>query len=772
VSEGRDSLNQTDRPTIGGTIGQARTALAGDGRSGFTLIIQIHRRAAFDELADHLLSQMIPTGDGEIVIIGGRRRSMDHRPLDGLDVRFLDTSDATPARAWNLAASVAKHELLLFLADDFFPGPKWLESHLRLHASRPELIVVGLGPLFLDPNSSPGSFARWLEEKGRLDAPDPDRFGVFHCANTSLKRSFLRAAGGFDEAFPYKVACDSELGLRMRSLGLQAISLNDATAFRARQIRVSHRWRRMREAGESAVVFRLRHPTATAPSTQPEGGWSKGYGRAFAASLRWLVWRRRADRELAWRNFLGAAFASGFERGRARFAANGEPLPALPPPSTQELASLKVFTGGREDCRWVAADQPAGDGLKPVNVFDGYGIEAEENGVRYLSFRNPWGAPQAYFAIDRFHGFTARSVEVEVDILADAEKTNVRVDYDSTDRSVRLAPQVPGAFKATAALVVAAGREWQTLRFAIDDARLYRSLHGADFRIVSTGTPETRLGVRRARVSVCEGSRTTTAFGAPTIEFTAIDDPEVSIIIPTRDRIDLLQLCLHALQANTPKIYEVVVVEDGPKAGTSSSLENVVGVHKVRLPVNLGFAQACNAGAARARGRLLLFLNDDTVPLAGWLEPMIAALEENTRVGVVGSRLLYPRLGLVQHAGVEMDPTGQPFHPYRLEPSEAPEVNEDRILPAVTGACLLIRRELFEKLRGFDAQFTNGYEDVDLCLHAHEAGALTLYCSRSILLHYESASEGRMEGDLSNNRLFLSRWGNRLRRAEMDCESR
>jgi GT2 family glycosyltransferase len=177
--------------------------------------------------------------------------------------------------------------------------------------------------------------------------------------------------------------------------------------------------------------------------------------------------------------------------------------------------------------------------------------------------------------------------------------------------------------------------------------------------------------------------------------------------------------------------------------------------------VNVGFARACNVGAAQARAPLLLFLNDDTVPLAGWLEALTAALEQDARVGVAGSRLLYPRLGLVQHAGVEIDPTGQPFHAHRLEPSEKPEVNEDRILPAVTGACLLIRRQLFERLHGFDVGFRNGYEDIDLCLRARGVGALTLYCNRSILLHYESASEGLKESDLVNRKLFLRRWGNR-----------
>jgi GT2 family glycosyltransferase len=606
-----------------------------------------------------------------------------------------------------------------------------------------------------------------------LQAPglDQPEARAFHIGNTSIKRSFLRAAGGFDEAFPYYTTCDSELGLRMRSLGLQAVSLNDAPAFRSSRISVPQRWRRTREAGESAVVFRLRHPSEAAPLGQLAGGPWKRYAHAFAASLRWLARHRRADRELAWRSFLSAAFASGHDRGLRRFAGNGYVFPALRPPGIQELATLQVLVGGRENCRWVVSDDPANAGLTPVNVFDGYGLEAEEDGIRYLSFRNPGGAPQAYFAIDRFHDFTARRVEIEVEVLAGAHEASIRVDYDSTDRAVRLAPQVPGAFKATNTLSVTAGRGWHTLRFAIDDGRFCRSLHGTDFRIVSSGTAETRLGIRRARVALRESGRAPTSFRAPTIEFASNPDPQISIVIPTRDRLDLLRLCLHALHAYTPPIYELVIVEDGSPAAISSSLDNIAGLCTLRLPSNVGFARACNAGAARTRGDLLLFLNDDTVPLAGWLEPMMAALQQDSRVGIVGSRLLYPRLGLVQHAGVAMDPTGKPFHLYQFEPSESPDVNEDRVLPAVTGACLLIRRNLFETLRGFDETFTNGYEDIDLCLRAREAGALTLYCSKSILLHYESASEGRMQGDLANNRVFMSRWADKLQR-EIDCASR
>jgi GT2 family glycosyltransferase len=427
--------------------------------------------------------------------------------------------------------------------------------------------------------------------------------------------------------------------------------------------------------------------------------------------------------------------------------------------STFDQPTLAVFASER-DCCWVAAQTRAQvGGLEPVNVFDGYGVPARRNGLECLSFHNPYSASQAYFAIDRAHGFTRRGIEVEMEVFVGAEGGAVRLEYDSTDLSVWIPPHVRGAFKATPAQDVAAGSDWRSVRFTIDDPRFCRSVHGADFRVVSAGASG-QLELRSVRVALREGDRSVRgAATSAALSFDEVADPQVSIIIPTRDRLELLRQCLESLRANTPPIYELIVVDDGSSQGVCEALRSVAGLRLVRLPVNVGFARACNAGAARARAPLLLFLNNDTVPLTGWLKPMLVALERDSNVGVVGSRLLYPRLGLVQHAGIEIDGRGLPFHRHRLEPSEALEVNEDRILPAVTGACLLVRRSLFETLRGFDIEFRNGYEDVDLCLRARDHGFLTLYCNRSILLHYESASEGRTESESANARHFLSRWG-------------
>ena len=182
---------------------------------------------------------------------------------------------------------------------------------------------------------------------------------------------------------------------------------------------------------------------------------------------------------------------------------------------------------------------------------------------------------------------------------------------------------------------------------------------------------------------------------------------DVTIIIPTINADEaMLNRCLAQVRATTDDV-EVLV----PQGGT--------------------FAENCNYGAAQATTDLLVLLNDDTLPRAGWLEPMVAALDH---AGVVGSRLLYPD-GSIQHAGVYFivdngQLHGQHFHNER----------ESGPVDAVTAACMGISRGLFNELGGFDELFRNGNEDVDLCLRARQAGHTIWYCAESTVVHYESRS--------------------------------
>jgi GT2 family glycosyltransferase len=238
---------------------------------------------------------------------------------------------------------------------------------------------------------------------------------------------------------------------------------------------------------------------------------------------------------------------------------------------------------------------------------------------------------------------------------------------------------------------------------------------------------------------------------------------ECSIIIPVFNRMELTRQCLTYLAQMTRGVrHEVIVVNNGSRDGTDEFLASLGGsVRVIRNQENEGFAKACNQGARAATGRYLVFLNNDTIPLAGWLEAMVDEVRTHPRVGVVGCKLLYPN-DTIQHAGVVFGRAREkPYHLYRGLPGSAPVVNRRRELQAVTGACMLVRREIFEAIRGFDEGYRNGSEDIDFCLRARDRGPSIVYQPRSVLYHLEGQTPGRRDHVADNLRRFGIRWADR-----------
>jgi GT2 family glycosyltransferase/Flp pilus assembly protein TadD/2-polyprenyl-3-methyl-5-hydroxy-6-metoxy-1,4-benzoquinol methylase len=234
-----------------------------------------------------------------------------------------------------------------------------------------------------------------------------------------------------------------------------------------------------------------------------------------------------------------------------------------------------------------------------------------------------------------------------------------------------------------------------------------------------------------------------------------------SIIIPVWNKLDLTAQCLKALAGvTTEPSYEVIVVDNASTDGSAEFLASLSGdVRVIQNQENLGFAKACNQGARVARGKYLVFLNNDTIPLKGWLKALVSEVEAYPEVGIVGSKLLYED-GTIQHAGVVLNRAeGLPYHIYKGFSGDSPVVNQRREYQVVTAACLLIRRSLFMELGGFDEGFRNGFEDVDLCLKAGERGSHVVYQPRSVLYHLESQTPGRKLHDDTNAKRLLERWG-------------
>ncbi len=235
-----------------------------------------------------------------------------------------------------------------------------------------------------------------------------------------------------------------------------------------------------------------------------------------------------------------------------------------------------------------------------------------------------------------------------------------------------------------------------------------------------------------------------------------------SIVMPVCNRGELTKDCLTALAAldGLPD-YELIVVDNGSTDGTADFLAQLGGdVRIVTNGENVGFAKACNQGAALARGKYLVFLNNDTIPQPGWLNALVMEAEGDASVGIVGSKLLYPD-GTIQHAGVVRDCQHFfPYHIYKSFAGEHPAVNQRREFQIVTAACLLIRHSLFEEVGRFDEGYLNGLEDADLCLKVRERGYQVVYQPRSVVVHLESQTSGRKMHEDSNAARFLDRWGN------------
>jgi GT2 family glycosyltransferase len=243
--------------------------------------------------------------------------------------------------------------------------------------------------------------------------------------------------------------------------------------------------------------------------------------------------------------------------------------------------------------------------------------------------------------------------------------------------------------------------------------------------------------------------------------------PDVSVVIPAHGRFDLTYRCLASIAAaGAGASFEVVLVDDG-SADETLLADLVFGgtVRVLRRHAAGGFLRAANAGAAAARGRHLLFLNNDTEVEPGWLDELLGTFDALPGIGIAGSKLVYPD-GTLQEAGGIVGRHGEAMNwGLGLDPGD-PRFCHLRDADYVSGAALMIPRALFERLGGFDEAFAPGYyEDTDLCFRVrHEAGLRVVVQPLSRVIHHEGGTAGRDTGigpkrfQRLNHPRFFHRW--------------
>jgi GT2 family glycosyltransferase len=225
--------------------------------------------------------------------------------------------------------------------------------------------------------------------------------------------------------------------------------------------------------------------------------------------------------------------------------------------------------------------------------------------------------------------------------------------------------------------------------------------------------------------------------------------PPVSVIIPTRNRADLLRTCIGGLRTTRYPNIEIIVANNGsddPEALAYLAQLAGEGVHVIDQPGPFNYSTINNNAVAAARGELLCLLNNDIEVLSpDWLAIM-ASQAMRPEVGAVGAQLLYPD-GRIQHAGVVIGVGNAAGHAHRFLHPEAEGYFRRHALPqyvtAVTAACLVVRKDRFLAVGGLDAtNFPVAFNDVDLCLKLNEKGWQSFYEPRAVLVHHESVSRG------------------------------
>ena len=231
--------------------------------------------------------------------------------------------------------------------------------------------------------------------------------------------------------------------------------------------------------------------------------------------------------------------------------------------------------------------------------------------------------------------------------------------------------------------------------------------------------------------------------GLAKLEFLQISDPEISIVIPVYNQFLFTYNCLTSILNNSGEInYEIIIADDCSTDETVDIDRVIQGIRIVRNKKNVGFLRNCNQAAKRARGKYILFLNNDTFVQPGWLKKLLSLIRSSDKIGMVGSKLIYPD-GRLQEAGGIVWEDASAWNFGYGQNAEAPVYNYVKEVDYVSGAAIMIRGELWREIGGFDKRFAPAYyEDTDLAFEVRKRGYKVMYHPFSIVVHYEGISNG------------------------------
>jgi GT2 family glycosyltransferase len=242
--------------------------------------------------------------------------------------------------------------------------------------------------------------------------------------------------------------------------------------------------------------------------------------------------------------------------------------------------------------------------------------------------------------------------------------------------------------------------------------------------------------------------------------------PRVSVIVPIFNGTAFLPAFFQSLNAALPQDSQVILVDDGstePVWDTMPEIPNAGSILRLRNDTNMGYSVAANRGFAATDGDIIVQLNTDLILEAECIRAMVDLIERERQVGIVGSKLIYPTTGLLQHIGMAFGNHTKP-HIFAELPASHPLCCRTREMQITTGATVAMTRHVLDRLGPLDEQYFNHNEDIEHCLLAVKHGFRNFTCAESIAHHWESQSgPARFARVMSSEGLFWSRWGSDYR---------
>lgn len=249
------------------------------------------------------------------------------------------------------------------------------------------------------------------------------------------------------------------------------------------------------------------------------------------------------------------------------------------------------------------------------------------------------------------------------------------------------------------------------------------------------------------------------------IKFNVKDNPKVSIIIPSRDNVILLKRCINSLKNKTAyKNFDVIIIDNNSRKKETLDYLASLEYKIIKYSESFNFAKMNNVAVSQSNGDFILFMNDDVAAIEPeWLSEMISLCQLD-KVGAVGPKLVYGN-STIQHAGIAILKTGSGFHPMNgLDSTNSGYhgfLNTVRNCSAVTGACLMIRKNVFDEIGGFDEKFDLYYNDTDLCLNVWKNGYRVIYTPFAKLIHQGSSKikeQATAFYTVENHYRFITKW--------------